>query len=75
MASPPGVAAITRAGATITTTHFDRSIDARWAVTTNKSFDLDFEAKYPPGFSPSFEVYNTSTPSPDPTGFTDGHNK
>ena len=67
MASPPGVAAITRAGATITTTHFDRPIDAPWALTQSNSFDQHFQAKYPPGFLPSLEVYDVSAPSPEPT--------
>ena len=57
MASPPGVAAIARAGATISTIHFDRPSDAPWALTHSDSFDQHFQAKYPPGFLPSLEVY------------------
>ena len=70
MASPPGVAAIARAGANIPTTHFDRPIDAPWALTQSNSFDQHFQAKYPPGFLPSLEVYDVSAPSPEPTDFT-----
>ena len=43
------------------------SFSRPWACTTNKTFALHFQSKYPPGFSTSFEAYNASPNSLDLT--------
>ena len=71
MASPPGRARTVLAHADMPFALLNGSTCGPWACTHLNSFDQHFEAKYPPGFSTSFEAYYASPTFPELTETTE----
>ena len=71
MASPPDNARTVLDCAHMPVASLNDSFSRPWACTTNKTFALHFQSKYPPGFSTLFEAYNASPNSLDLTDITE----